>query len=229
MLGLGNSIITGGITPEFTWVPSDVDGLTVWHRNGLAYTAVGQWDDSSGNSRHAVQGTSGNQAAESGGGLYFDGTDDYYEYSSAMVIGTSEAYTLAVVYNLDSTSVKNALFSKDANSTFFEFFDADTLRINYVGASIQLNGGTHTAGSTRNLIVTRSTGGAHKLYEGDDTVIDTATQTGVATWENLGVRNDNDRWFDGKIYEVMVWDNVELSGTDLDNLNTYLNNLTASI
>ena len=230
MLGLGNTIPGGTVLESaFTWIPSDVAGLTVWHRNNTN-VAVGQWNDQSGNNRHAVQSTSGNQAAVSDGGLYFDGTDDYYEYDAAVNIGNSEAYTLAIVYNLDSTSVKNTVFSKNANSTFFEFFDADTLRINYVGSSIQLNNGTHTAGSTRSLIVTRAaTTGAHKLYEGSDTVVATATQTGVGEWENLGVRNDNDRWFDGKIYEVMVWDNVEMTGTNLDNLIQYINNVENSI
>ena len=123
------------------------------------------------------------------------------------------------------------VFSKDANSTFFEFFDADTVRINYGGNVINLNGGTHEAGSDRILVVTRAaTTGAHALYEnGSDTATTTGTQTGIAIWENLGIRNDNDRPFNGKIYEVMVWDNVTLTGDDLTNLNTYLTNVRNSL
>ena len=227
MLGLGNNITSKKGSP-FTWIPTDKAGLVLWHRNDTN-VAVGRWDDQSDNDRHAAQSASESQAAVSDGGLHFDGSNDYYEYSSAMNIGSSEAYTLALVYNLDSTSVKNTVFSKDANSTFFEFFNANTLRVNYVGSSIQLNNGTFTAGSTRSLIVTRSTSGTHKLYEGSTTVVDTADQTGVAEWENLGVRNDSDRWFDGKIYEVMVWDGVEFSGNELNNLIKYINNVQGSI
>ena len=230
MLGLGNSINSGVALDEFTWIPTDVDGLVVWHRNNTSVD-VGQWNDSSGNNNHATQSTSGNQASVDKGGLHFDGSDDFYEYSTQLNIGNTEGYTLAIVYHLDSTSNKSVVFSKDANSTFFEFFDADTLRINYGGNVINLSGGTHEAGSDRILVVTRAaTTSAHALYEnGSDTAVTTGTQAGIAIWENLGIRNDNDRPFNGKIYEVMVWDNVTLSGSDLTNLNTYLTNVRNSL
>jgi hypothetical protein len=230
MLGLGNSITSGTVYDDFSWLPTDVNGLAIWHKNNTSVD-VGQWNDSSGNNNHAVQSTADNQASVSDGGLHFDGVDDFYEYSTQLNIGASEAYTLAIVYHLDDNDVKNVVFSKDANSTFFEFFDEDTVRINYNGSVLNLNGGTHTAGSNRILVVTRAaTTGAHRLFEnGSDTLVTTGTQTGVALWENLGIRNDNDRPFNGKIYEVMVWDNVSLSGDDLNNLNKYLTNVRDSI
>ena len=230
MLGLGNSITSGAVYDDFSWLPTDVSGLVLWHKNNTSVDA-GQWNDSSGNNNHAVQSTTDNQASVSEGGLHFDGVDDFYEYSTQLNIGTSEAYTLAIVYHLDDNDVKNVVFSKDANSTFFEFFDEDTIRINYSGSVVNLNGGTHTAGSNRILVVTRAaTTGAHRLFEnGSDTLVTTGTQTGVAIWENFGIRNDNDRPFNGKIYEVMVWDNVSLSGDDLNNLNKYLTNVRNSI
>ena len=230
MLGLGNSITSGVALDEFTWVPTDVDGLVLWHRNNTG-VSVSQWNDSSGSSNPAVQSTSGNQASVDKGGLHFDGSDDFYEYDTQLNIGNTEGYTLAIVYHLDSHSVKNVVFSKDANSTFFEFFDADTVRINYGGNVINLNGGTHESGTDNILVVTRAkTTSAHALYEnGSDTVVATGTQSGIAIWENLGIRNDNDRPFNGKIYEVMVWDNVTLTGDDLTNLNTYLTNVRNSL
>jgi hypothetical protein len=230
MLGLGNSITSGTVYDDFSWLPTDVNGLVLWHKNNTSVDE-GQWNDSSGNNNHAVQSTTGNQASVSEGGLHFDGVDDFYEYSTQLNIGASEAYTLAIIYHLDDNDVKNVVFSKDANSTFFEFFDVDTVRINYNGSVVNLNGGTHTAGSNRILVVTRAaTTGAHRLFEnGSDTLVTTGTQTGVALWENLGIRNDNDRPFNGKIYELMVWDNVSLSGDDLTNLNKYLTNVRNSI
>ena len=203
MLGLGNSITSGVALDEFTWIPTDVDGLVVWHRNNTSVD-VGQWNDSSGNNNHATQSTSGNQASVDKGGLHFDGSDDFYEYSTQLNIGNTEGYTLAIVYHLDSTSNKSVVFSKDANSTFFEFFDADTLRINYGGNVINLSGGTHEAGSDRILVVTRAaTTSAHALYEnGSDTAVTTGTQAGIAIWENLGIRNDNDRPFNLSLIHI---------------------------
>lgn len=225
MLGLGNSITSSAFYDDVSWAPTDVDGLVIWHKNDTNI-AVGQWNDSSGNNNHATQSTSGNQASIDKGGFHFDGSDDYYEYGTQLNIGASEGYTLAMVYHLDSHSVKNVVFSKDANSTFFEFFDGDTVRINYGGNVVNLNGGTHEAGSDRILVVTRESDGTHRLFEnGSDTQVTTGSQTGAAVWENFGIRNDNDRPFNGKIYEIMVWDNVTLGGSDLTNLNTYLKNV----
>ena len=225
MLGIGNSITSSAFYDDVSWAPTDVDGLVIWHKNDTNI-AVGQWNDSSGNNNHATQSTSGNQASMDKGGFHFDGSDDYYEYGTQLNIGASEGYTLAMVYHLDSHSVKNVVFSKDANSTFFEFFDGDTVRINYGGNVVNLNGGTHEAGSDRILVVTRESDGTHRLFEnGSDTQVTTGSQTGAAVWENFGIRNDNDRPFNGKIYEIMVWDNVTLGGSDLTNLNTYLKNV----
>ena len=225
MLGLGNSITSSTFYDDVSWAPTDVDVLVIWHKNDTNI-AVGQWNDSSGNNNHATQSTSGNQASIDKGGFHFDGSDDYYEYGTQLNIGASEGYTLAMVYHLDSHSVKNVVFSKDANSTFFEFFDGDTVRINYGGNVVNLNGGTHEAGSDRILVVTRESDGTHRLFEnGSDTQVTTGSQTGAAVWENFGIRNDNDRPFNGKIYEIMVWDNVTLGGSDLTNLNTYLKNV----
>ena len=228
MLGLGNTI-TGGAVLE-TWKPTDLDGLVLWHKNSTGVD-VGQWDDSSGNGNPAAQSTSGNQASVAKGGLHFDGSDDYYEYDTQLNIGNTEAYTLAMVYHLDDIDAKSTVFSKDANSTFFEFFDSDTVRINYGGNVVNLNGGTHEAGSDRVLIVTRAAiTGAHRLYEDDvSSYAATATQTGIAVWENLGIRNDSDRAFNGKIYEIMVWDNVAVTGDDLSKLSDYLANVKNSL
>ena len=67
MLGLGNSI--GG--PDVFRDLNDVPSLQLWLKNAVG-VAVGQWDDSSRQGRHVTQATSGNQAAESGGGLDFE-------------------------------------------------------------------------------------------------------------------------------------------------------------
>ena len=230
MLGLGNSITSSVTLDDFTWLPTDVNGLVLWHKNNTGVSAS-QWDDSSGNDNHATQSTSANQASEDKGGLHFDGSDDFYEYGTQLNIGNTEGYTLAMVYHLDSNDNKSVVFSKDANSTFIEFFDEDTVRINYGGNVVNLNGGNHEAGLDRILIVTRAaTTGAHRLFEnGSDTIVATGTQTGIGIWENLGIRNDNDRPFNGKIYEIMVWDNVVLTGDDFANLNTYLTNVKNSL
>tara|TARA_A100001515_G_scaffold142027_1_gene140013 strand:- start:1005 stop:1754 length:750 start_codon:yes stop_codon:yes gene_type:complete len=249
MLGLGVGFyrLGGNNYVPSDWKPSNTDNarfLKLWHRKGLDYVphpysysnlSQSQWDDSSGEDNHAIQNTSGNQAALTtggSGGLHFDGVDDYYEYSTEITISSGEAYTLALVYKLDTSGsgTKHTVFSKDANSTFFEFFSDSQLRINYAGSPITLGSGTYTHGTVRTLIVTRDASGAHSVYnDGSDTAVTTGTQDGVAVWQNLGIRNDNDRPFDGQMFEVIVYDGVEFTGTELTDLNTYLTGLANSI
>ena len=52
MLGLGNSVTYNATSyDDFTWVPTDVDGLVLWHKNDPTTDtiSVAQWNDSSGN------------------------------------------------------------------------------------------------------------------------------------------------------------------------------------
>ena len=98
MLGLA----TGITNTSYQWQPSFVSSakLKLWLRNGVGVT-VAQWDDSSNNANHATQGTSGNQATVSGGGLEFDGSDDHYDIDD-VVISDQEAYMIFVVVDPDS-------------------------------------------------------------------------------------------------------------------------------
>ena len=64
MLGLGSSLITPGGVSEV--IPSEISGLQIWYKNATGVTAA-QWDDSSGNGRHAVQGDTDLQGTVSDG------------------------------------------------------------------------------------------------------------------------------------------------------------------
>ena len=101
MLGLGNSITSGTVYDDVSWVPTDVDGLVLWHKNGTNI-AVGQWNDSSGNNNHITQGTSGEQATVTGGGLDFEETEsDHYDLESTITIAVNQGFCFAAVVTTD--------------------------------------------------------------------------------------------------------------------------------
>ena len=126
MLGLG---ISATATHTKSWAPNDIGGLAIWLKNGTG-VAVGQWDDSSGNDNHAAQGTADNQAVVSGGGLTFDGTDDYYDFASKVTISTNHNFLVAVVLSVANYTDtggeggSNAILSDGAS----EFFEMETTK-----------------------------------------------------------------------------------------------------
>ena len=99
MLGLGSSLIRGSFTEAFT--PLTIGGLSLWLQNGVGVD-VGQWDDSSGNDNHIVQGTVDTQAAVVDGGLDFEGTEgDFYSLSSDIAIAEQGNFSIFMVIKIE--------------------------------------------------------------------------------------------------------------------------------
>ena len=74
MLGIGNAITSGSTTKDLLTMTTD---LELWLKNSSGVTAA-EWKDSSGNNNHATQGTGGNQATLSGGGLDYNYSERYF-------------------------------------------------------------------------------------------------------------------------------------------------------
>ena len=88
MLGLGNSLITGEV-PSSGFLQTSISDFSLWLKNGTDITAA-QWNDSSGNSNHITQSSSGLQASVTGGGLEFEGdNDDHYDLTTDIDMGDS--------------------------------------------------------------------------------------------------------------------------------------------
>jgi len=232
MLGVGNSILGGAPS----WSPSYISGLAIWLKNG-AGVAVGQWDDSSGNGNHAVQGTTDNQAVVSGGGLTFDGVDDYYDFASKITISTNHNFIVAVVLNIDAydgDDTQNCILSEGA-AEFFELESDKKIRIKTLDGSATISRLTQSSADfaidTKMVItLSRNDGGTGTLnaYKNGVSIDDSwSNQTNPKGIEfaNLGIRNDSDRHFDGSIYELLVYDFGTATHTaeELTNLHTYLN------
>ena len=94
MLGLGNSITSGGYTP-FTL--TSVSSLALWLQNGVGVSAA-QWNDSSGNNNHIAQTNVDKRATVSGGGLDFEeGEFDFYNIDNSIAIADEGGFCIAWV------------------------------------------------------------------------------------------------------------------------------------
>jgi len=89
--GMGTTLATGGVDSPVA-SPLEIGDCALWLDAGQGITQAGgyvsQWDDMSGNSRHASQATGASQPAYVSDGLNgtpvlrFDGTNDYLDLSS---------------------------------------------------------------------------------------------------------------------------------------------------
>ena len=233
MLGLSNGLLLGGVVTAEV-LPSDISNLGMWLKNNDG-VAAGQWDDSSGNARHAVQGTGTQQASVSGGGLDFSSADpeDFYQITtdtSALInVKHPNAFTLAVVFKREGgASDNNVLFATTSSN-------------NFIGILSENNATTHTASSSFTgepwanneqllLTITKDTSGNLLFYkngvaEAITSGATTATGTSDMLLDYFGCTRDgtnaNDKHFDGVIYELALY-NTQLTGSDLYSLNSYL-------
>jgi hypothetical protein len=235
MLGLTSGIAN----TSRQWQPNMVSAdMALWLRNGVGVTAA-QWDDSSGNRKHITQGGI-NQAAVSGGGLDFEGSEaDHYDITGGVDIPEQDGYMVFVVCDIESYDSPNSLLGVGANSAFLEFQTATRLRIKMLtggGSSadqdtIQYPAGTFGTGSKMLIGIQRIAGGTGliKLYKNGSLVtvssipMGDGNNAGSIDFSVVAMRND-DRHFDGKIYEMIVYKNGDLTTSEIDKINNYLIN-----
>ena len=232
MLGLGSSLSTAGAVSEV--LPSDISNLGIWLQNDTG-VATGQWDDSSGNGRHAVQGTGTQQASVSGGGLDFSSADpeDFYQFTtdtSALIeIKHPNAFTLAVVLKREGgASDANVLVSTSGSNNFIGILNENNITIHGSGANF--TGEPWTNNEQLLLTITKDTSGNLLFFKnGVAESITSGATPATATSEflldyfgctRIGTAS-NDKHFDGIIYEFVVYTSA-LTGSDLTNLNNYL-------
>lgn len=229
-LGITNELLE---TPT-DWIPTD-EGLgtrlQLWLQNNVG-VSVNRWIDSSSNSNDAVQTTEANQAsAINNGGLAFDqsGTDkQYLDLTSSISITENGEFSLFFAARLDELT--NETILSDSNSEFIEILRENQFRFkgNVPGAKTSVLKTDATPFSTNPMIVSliRPTNGVLEWYvDGDHVELNASTTNGTNTagfdFQNIGSRNDSDRFLDGTIMELIFY-TQRLEGNQLTRMHTYL-------
>ena len=199
MLGLGSSIIRGGVLLE-EWTPLKLgSALDLWlqHKTGITSDESGlvsKWDDQSGNSRHAQQETAGNQPSFSSGKfVHFDdaSNQDYLtlatgtggiEYTSNGS-GVSQPFTIMVGMTRDTNTESDRFIGGDS-SEFLGIggsgtvISADRVQVRGSGTlcvPIFDDVDILTVGNDYVLTVTRDTSMNIRVYKDNDICIYTCT------------------------------------------------------
>ncbi len=111
------------LTPSFNFSPNQLSGLSAWFKAGVGLTSVSgkasQWDDQSGNARHATQANSDfrptinatDSAFNNLTSLSLDGVNDVLIVNSlaGFVDGVDHPYTVVTVMKKDNTGPEHML------------------------------------------------------------------------------------------------------------------------
>ena len=224
MLGLS----TGITNTSYQWQPNMVGAdLDLWLRNGVGLD-VKQWDDSSGNGNHATQETSGNQAGLDGGGLEFDGSDDHYDITNGIVCSAEEGFMVFAVVDLDD--ITNVVILGNDNSNFIEIQTNKRIRITIAGATARtctFEDAVFLADTKMVLGIQREAGGTGNLniYKNGSLLTPTSqvADAGAITFNVVGTRAA-DRFLNGHLYELLVYETIDLTASEINKISNYLNN-----
>ena len=228
MLGLGSSLATGGGVSEV--LLTDISDLSLYLQNGVG-VAVAQWDDSSGNDNHATQGTSGDQAAASGGGLLFVDTEgDHYDLVTDIEFSAQEGFTIFTTITLTEHDTNQTLLGQNNVDHFLEFVTGgNNLKVRTNSATTTISPGDGSqgdfeAGEKFILTVVRESGSTGNLHVYKNGVLlaqdSQAANAGAAEFISVGVRNAN-RFLNALLLDLAIYEK-QLDADELANAHSYL-------
>ena len=233
-MSLGLGITNEPLETPTDWIPTDEglgSPLQLWLQNNVQVT-VNRWSDSSNKQNHAIQENEANQPGGiNNGGLVFDqsGTDkQYLDLTSSVGIAENGAFSLFFAARLDDLT--NETILSDSNSEFIEILRDNQFRFkgNVPGAKTSVLKTDATPFTTSPMIVSliRPTNGEFEWYVDGVLVEQNAsttngTNTAGFDFQNIGSRNDNDRFLDGTIMELLFYKEY-ITGSTLTRMHTYL-------
>ena len=210
MIGLGNRIPSSQ-NPVTASVIEATPGLRVWYQfnNGLIESGanVTTWKDGSGNDNDLTQTTATNQPLKTSpiGGIHLDGTDNFMTLDTAINLTT---FTIFAVIQLDDTSLET-LFGNGTDGTDFFRLNNNAWTLRTAGSAFQGNLGT-TTGTDKYLVTLYSEVGASssRYYLENNSTAESNIQIDNQTFTigDIGRNSANAQFFDGKIYEIIIFD-----------------------
>jgi hypothetical protein len=207
-LGLG--IALGA--PSFVPSAFDINSLSpeLWLKFNEGQGAITdgiQWDDQSGNNRHASQTTDAQEGSGFSGGAFVTDAGSQDNLDLASTFNLTGAYHMFVVLNLSEESNETFVSSVD-NSSFIRFAQGGTAanyRMKNGGTTlnITLSGGF----GTEKAIAEVSRDGSNNLrVSRNGTVLGSGTGSGTFAFEQIGTSSNGVT--SGEIHEVVVFDSL---------------------
>ena len=140
MLGLGNSIVTSGVSSEFNIISTSPD---LWLQFNTGQTTVDsdsdgdsdiQWADSSGNGNDVTSSNDVKEGSFSNGAWKSEDNSDFLALDSNITL--ADAYTIFIVFTVENTS--DSFIGGPSTSDFMRFGQSNNaaiMRVRHSGAT----------------------------------------------------------------------------------------------
>ena len=245
-----NSIGTGSYSSTATgagstaWGPEDLSGgLALWYDADDASTfsyssgsVVSQWNDKSGNSRHATQGTVANQPTRtaslmnSRAGVVFNGTSSFLNYTGSFLANTN--YTIAAAGARTSNKSGNYFMAgstQTTNNNLHLGWVSDTsFSHRQYGNDYNMTVAGYSSTATQlSVFQHSSTAGKNTWVDGGTSLLaasgSSASTTPLAAYagSTLGYWSQSPSYFAGRIGEIVIATSA-LSDSDRQKVEGYL-------
>jgi hypothetical protein len=191
-------------------LPSDISNLYGWWDASVGpftyATApkISQWNDRSGNNRHASQATASAQPSVSGtqnglSTLTFTAANSQFMSTTSFTL--VQPYTIIVAGNMTAAADSAYVYATPGGG-------ADGPFIYLTGGSLHFYAGT-------DLVTTGPTSGVHTLvgvfnttasgFWSDGTSVSTANPGSGRPVQGLGIGRTSTRWLNGALFEMCLW------------------------
>ena len=206
MLGLGNSITSGGAALSGFNINNLSPELWLAFNTGqVAITDGIQWNDQSGNDRHARQTTDAQEGSGFSGGAFVTDANNNDNLDLADTFNLASDYHMFVVLNLSQESNETFVSSVD-NSSFIRFAqggtDATAYRMKNGGTTlnISLSAGF---GTTKAIAEISRDGSNGVRVIKNSSSLGTGTGAGTFAFQQIGTSSNGIT--SGEIHEVVVF------------------------
>jgi hypothetical protein len=210
------------------FTPTDIASLAAWWDASDestitdVYGSVSQWDDKSGNGRHASQGTASLQPIT--GTRTINGLNVIdFTNGDRLTTGTfgpiTQPLEIWAVVQFDSSTVGYITEGLDSSNRFTTGHFSNLWVLN---AGNFLDGTTTVATALHAIRALFDTTSSELWVDGASEITGNAGSNELDGL-NIGGRYDNANWVDGRIAEILLF-NDELSAGDVTDLETYLAN-----
>ena len=177
-------------------------------------TNVTAWADQSTNANNAAQTTDENEpllAADGSLDFFHDADDDnadYMDFTKFRIDADNDFLSFIVAELRD---VEGSAYLSDSGSECLEYASQNTHKFRTGGGTtaIQINtiASVQTPNGEKHLFMVQRTNGSTgtiKVYKNGFEIDPSATNASLFDLEHIGTRNENDLFFDGKIYDLGI-------------------------
>ena len=191
--------------------------------NTKSYPGTGTtWTDLSGNGYVGTLHNSPGYSTQNGGGIVFDGTDDYVDLNSNNLISGNNPFTFECFYRLNAVGSGSEIFGNYGAG----YLSSSYIWISgeygvYIGGSVYFPGAPIATPGVYHMAVSRTSGNLVKLYR-NNVEVNSGTLTGnIAAGPNFRIGSDTNNLggvggerLNGSIFAMRLYNRV-LTTTEL--------------